>query len=56
MTREGRKSYRRELGELRKTVSRLGRGFDDGGRIERIRRCLEGVLGDLDAVDAVKGL
>ena len=56
MTREGRKGYRRELGELRKMVSRLGRGFDDGGRIERIRRCLEGVLGDLDAVDAVKGL
>ena len=56
MTREGRGKYRRELQDLRKSVSGLGRGFEDGGRIERIGRCLGNVLKDLDAVDAVEEL
>jgi hypothetical protein len=56
MTREGRRRYRRELQELRKMASALGRGFRDDGRIERIGRCLDNVLRDLDTVDAVPEL
>jgi hypothetical protein len=54
MTREGRQSYRRKLHDLRSMVSALGRGFNDNGRIERIERCMDNVLEDLDTVDGVK--
>lgn len=56
MTREGRQSYRRELHDLRSMVSALDRGFNDNGRIERIERCMDNVLEDLDTVDGVKEL
>ena len=56
MNRGGRSRYRGELQDLSKAVVGLAGRFRDGGRVERIRRCLGGVLRDLDAVDAVKEL
>jgi hypothetical protein len=56
LNRAGRARYRAALRDLQREVSGLRGRYRDGGRIQRIRRCLGNVLRDLDAVDAVKEL
>ncbi len=56
LNRAGRGRYRAALQDLERAVSGLPGGYRDGGRIQRIRRCLGNTLRDLEAVDAVKEL
>ena len=49
----GRAAYRRELITILGELTRIEDGFSDGGRLERIKVCINNGIADIDKLDSV---
>jgi len=50
MTPEGRMGYKNELKDILNDLNKLGNGFDDAGRLNRIKVCIENTIKDIDSI------
>ncbi len=56
MTREGRTTYKKDLQSIFNDFTKLNDEFNDSGRIERIKKCIDNVIKDIDTVNRIKEL
>lgn len=56
MTSKGRLNYKKELRNILINLSKFKNEFDDSGRIERIKICIENVIKDLEYIEYIESI